>query len=317
MYDRSLFVALFLILAFPTATLLAQEAPGYDKLTKEAIALASQGKLDEAIVAAREANRVAVEFAGADSWIAAISGSNLGEMLRRKGATQEAKTVLERAIAAGTVAEGSTETMLASMKNSLAVVYVSLGDLEGAEALYNENIATFNKLGMTDSEELALVMNDAAELYRRKGDTTTAERMYKESIGISEKNGRATTIFMGYRYTNYGLLLAEKNQFAEATQYMEKGIAILQDSLPADSPDLTNTQLNLAQVLANQAFTVLSTGDYASAEPPLSKSIKIFERVQPDNPNLSQIYDAYSMILFQLDRLDEAKVYKDKAKVNE
>ena len=317
MYDRSLFVALFLILAIPSATLLAQEAPGYDKLTKEAIALASQGKLDEAIVAAREANRVAVEFAGADSWIAAISGSNLGEMLRRKGATQEAKTVLERAIAAGTVAEGSTETMLASMKNSLAVVYVSLGDLEGAEALYNENIATFNKLGMTDSEELALVMNDAAELYRRKGDTTTAERMYKESIGISEKNGRATTIFMGYRYTNYGLLLAEKNQFAEATQYMEKGIAILQDSLPADSPDLTNTQLNLAQVLANQAFTVLSTGDYASAEPPLSKSIQIFERVQPDNPNLSQIYDAYSMILFQLDRLDEAKVYKDKAKVNE
>lgn len=337
-----------LLVTLLATPLFAQDAPGYQKLAEKTAQLANQGKYDEALVTAREANRVAVEFAGADSWIAAVSGLNLGELLRRHGDLDEATSVIEHAIEIGEKSPDKDDTMLASMKSTVALIYATKGQYNDAIKNYEENLATLKNVKGEESEEVALVLNDLGEVYRRQQRFDEAGKALKRAIEISEKNGKTDELYMAYRYNNLGLLGSDMNDPAAAQANYSRSVEIFEKNVPPDNVELATTRMNLgtamysqgnvgaadslyrlslasfekhysadhlqiAQVKANLGLVNLSMDKPDEAEPFLKESIDGFEKIDPNYPGIEPLYNAYAMLLFNADRIEEATALKERA----
>ncbi|MCQ2514607.1 MAG: tetratricopeptide repeat protein, partial [Ruminococcus sp.] len=94
----------------------------------------------------------------------------------------------------------------------------------------------------------------------------------------------------GYLFNNVGYLCNAFADYELAIKYYEKSIAIREDVLESNHPDLASTYNNLGLAYNNK-------GDYDKAIEYISKALGILEKAYKDNPNYPYLAGAYNNLV--------------------
>ena len=87
---------------------------------------------------------------------------------------------------------------------------------------------------------------------KQAGREKEAEASYREAIALYRALGDAAIVKLAYPLGNLGVLLGEEGRYAESSELVGEGLAILRKHLPPDHPDTLSLELNQAGALMGQ-----------------------------------------------------------------
>jgi Flp pilus assembly protein TadD len=161
------------------------------------IALASEGKIDEAIRHYREALRIRPGYAKAHN--------NLGSVLAKEGKLDEAISHFHHALQA---------------KPDLPEVYINLGSLFKTQGKFDEAISHFR--------QALQIKPDSADAHNQLGSLIGSQGRFDEAIGHFREALRAKPNY-AEALNNLGSALAAKGKFDEAIGYFRQAVQIKAD----------------------------------------------------------------------------------------
>jgi len=106
--------------------------------------------------------------------------------------------------------------------NELAYLYLTIGDLDTAEANIRESLRIAEKLGIQVA--LASAYGNLGVIYQTRGDLDKAETMLNKSLDINEKLGRLKGV--AHQYGNLGLIYKTRGVLDKAEQMLKKSLEI-------------------------------------------------------------------------------------------
>jgi CHAT domain-containing protein/tetratricopeptide (TPR) repeat protein len=204
----------------------------------------------------------------------------------------EAEALLEKVLAILEKAQGPDDPEVASLANSLAVLYDRQGRYADAEPLYKRVLSIKEKTLAPDDTDIAQALNNLAELYRNQGRYFDAEPLYKRSLAIFEKALGPDHADVVTTLNNLAELYRNQGHYADAEPLLKRSLAIEEKTLGPDHTDVVTTLNNLASAYQNQ-------GRYTDAEPLYKRSLAIRERALGSDPadvaqslsNLAGLYE--------------------------
>ncbi len=207
------------------------------------VALANQGKLDEAIAAYREAIRLNPDIAEAHV--------NLGFLLNQQGKFDE--SIAENRIAI-------------RLKPDFVTAHNNLGFALAVQGKLDEAIAAYREAIRLDPNLLAAHMNLGSAL-NQQGKLDEAIAEYRTAIRLKPD--------LAIVHGNLGSTLFAQGKVNEAIAAYRKAIQLARQTLPADSPQLAGT-------VAQFGLTLLEQKQWAEAEPVLRECLDIRTKTQPN-----------------------------------
>ena len=141
------------------------------------------------------------------------------------------------------------------------------GDGAAAEALFGNVVRS----GKRQAAEAAFELGVLA--YNRI-DYAIASKYHLEAVRLQPEN----TVYLNAA----GLISKDMGRYEEAMSFLEKALAMREESLGTDHPDV-------ARSLNNLALLYVAQGAYAKAEPLFQRSLQILEKsLSPDHPEVGQ-----------------------------
>lgn len=219
------------------ARLLAQ--PGSDPMLVASarndlgIALAHQGKPDEAEALARSALATASE-APEDPVALATARGNLAVLLVRKGEYNEAEELYRQALEQQRELLGPVHPKIANTLNNLGVLLSKRERFREAEPLLRESLAMARKLHGDQHPTVATGMGQLGNTLARQGRHDEAEPLYVEALAI-----RRASLAPGHPHIAVSLnqlanLYREQHDFARAEPLYHEAIAASSESVGAE-----------------------------------------------------------------------------------
>jgi len=232
---------------------------------REAAALISLGRLDDAAVAARSARDLS-EAAG-DAYGVVDSLNQIGLAYWQKadfGAAEKTfLEVRERATAIG------NQRALSTSINNLAVMSIGRGNAQGALRLHRQALSIFRETGDKDGTARALV--NIARLEWAETDLATASRRIEEALALYREIG--TNIGVGLALTNLGDLQLRSGEATASLRGLEEAVRLLRAS---------DDKRRLSIALDEQGTARLLTGDVAAARESFEEALRIQEGMKTD-----------------------------------
>jgi tetratricopeptide (TPR) repeat protein len=173
-----------MMLALP-ATVLAQ-APDWNALSDQAIALYRKGDYANAQVVAARALDAATAAHGPDHPAVATALNNQAAIYRKQGNHAAAEPLYARSLAIREKALGPAHPDVAVSLNNLAALHDAQDHFEQAEDYYKRALSIREALGPA-SVELAASLNSLGELYMAQRKYEKAEPLLRRAYAIREK----------------------------------------------------------------------------------------------------------------------------------
>jgi len=203
-------------------------------------ALASQGKLDEAIQEyqkilnfCRDAGQLRVK---------SETFTQIGQLMAKMGDHDRALGYLQRAI--GAYRRLDDQRGMCKALRNLGVIYVELGEFEEAESTYDEAIAVAQDIG--DDLVYADLVNNLGTIMNMRGKWQKALELYHESLHIYEENGEIRKT--AYTRNNVAITLTEQGKDSEAFSWFQEAYEIavsIKDEALTLIVDINLADLNL------------------------------------------------------------------------
>ncbi len=206
------------------------------------------------------------------------------EKLRR---LEEARSLLERAVALRQERFGVQSAEAFESKRHLAAVLSRLGEHDRAETMYREVLAGQRALYAGDTPETATTLVELAHVLPYKGRSTDAIALFEEAIAIRRRT-------LGTGHTSVADVLdvlsnlVRANDPGRAKILLREALTIRQAALGNDDPRVAGTLLRLGDI----AWT--EDGDYEEAEQLLRRALEIQRRAYGD-AHLSMIHGLHSL----------------------
>ena len=258
-----------------------------------------------------------------------------GETLRALGQYKEAEQVFKQSLAICDSLPLTKTSPLPLIFNSMALLYKDQGRFPEAEALWKQHEAFYkgrtlysiNNLAYLyfvwgkSSDELAYLNKAIAEskhdpdpialpytgfnraLYaQQKGDFKTAEDYYKKVLDLCQTR-------LGSKHFYYTIILSqlaemyrEQSRYPDAEKTLREVLAVRSESLPSDHPNISESKVQLARVLADQ-------GKYTEARDLAKDALQTAESAFGTNDNLfvAKAQNCLGNIYRQDGRYDEAQ----------
>ncbi len=170
---------------------------------------------------------------------------------------------------------------------------IRLGRLEEATAVIRQVLELRQQHLGPYSPDIAMSLDVLALVTTWQGDLETAEDLFLEAHEQFEKSGSMNTLAYSGSLDNYGRMLIDQGELAQALAYHKKALAILRSLYGGD-------HLNVAISMSRIAYVQLSMEDY---EPALNGSLEAVEmfhrladppeyRIQFPLASLAHIYHA-------------------------
>jgi len=269
----------FSIIILPLAA--AAQESRWDRLNEQANELHRQGKLDQAIEAARETLRVAKEIFQADDPRVGTSLNNLAVIYADQRRYDEAEPLYEQALAIWIHAYGSDDPTVASGRFNLAGLHKAQQRYPEAESLYKQAIAALQKSN-ADQATLVIVLDSLAQLYYGDARYDEAEPLFRQALTITRGSHQADDPSLVPILNRLG------NLYTNQARYSEAALTIVQEAPNQDQTELAYTLNNLAELYSAQ-------GNFTDAEPLYKKALAIDEK-----SDLKENGDAYATHLNNL-----------------
>ncbi len=224
--------------ASPWATARAQEPAPSDSPAAEA---------EEALLNAVRRS----EQAPADPASLGTSLRNLGIFYQTRGRGDDARPLLERALAVRQKALGRAHPDVVQSLDDLALLAVGTGDVASAEQLYKRVLRGQRKLYGHDDIRTAITINNLALLNANRGELRRAAALYREELALLETAYGSDSVRLVTTLETLGRLAVEQGDTPEAEALYRRAIALAESSsAPASTRRLIDLLDRYAALLA-------------------------------------------------------------------
>jgi CHAT domain-containing protein/Tfp pilus assembly protein PilF len=189
-----------------------------------------------------------------------------------EGKTDAAVELMRRALAEGERAFGETHFSIALSLDKLGMLYLSRGDLAGAEALYLRALAVREKLDGAEHANVASSLSMLGTIYLKRENFAQAEAAYRRLLDIREKTLGAEHPETAAALYSLSSVYSRKGDYARAEPLLKRALAIQEKTLGADN-------FYVALTLNNLAYLYSEKGDFAQAESLYIRSLALHEKL--------------------------------------
>jgi CHAT domain-containing protein/Tfp pilus assembly protein PilF len=192
-------------------------------------------------------------------------------ILRSAGKSQEALTLAQEALEIRKKVLGEEHPHYASSLNSLAGIYMAMGDYTRSEPLYRQALEIMKKVLGEEHPGSANSANNLAEIYVSMGDYARAKPLHRQALEIKKRVlGEEHPDYAG-SLSNLAALHELMGEYANAEPLYRQALAIRKKVLGEEHPDFAGSLNNLAGLY-------LSMADYTRAEPLLRQALEILKK---------------------------------------
>ncbi len=212
----------------------------------------------------------------------------LGGTYADLGELEAAERALRRALELASGAEDPARA--ASARSSLAHVAILRGHYEQAEPLLLEALVEFGSDSPSELESRIFVLYRYAELLRMTDRSAQGHAALDEALALCDRLPARKTDLRARVLEQLGSLAYTERDASKAEALHRQALAIREEILPADHPELATTRNSLANALFDQGKT-------DEAEVLWQAALVTFERVlDPDHPDLAAIVSNLALV---------------------
>ncbi|HAG84385.1 MAG TPA: tetratricopeptide repeat protein [Cyanobacteria bacterium UBA12227] len=252
-----------------------------------------QGRYSEAEPLHKRALSIGEQQLGKEHPNVATSLNNLALLYQAQGRYAEAEPLCQRSLAIGEQQLGKDHPYVARSLNTLANLYVSQGRYAEAEPLLQRSLLIREQQLGKDHPDVATILNNLAGLYEIQERYAEAEPLLQRALVIGEQHlgndhPLVATCLQNlakiYREQRKGManpFLEPENYSSEAEPLYQRALAILEQKLGDDHP-------NIAPILNNLADLYLAQRRYSEAELLHQRVLVILEqKLGSDHPDFA------------------------------
>ena len=225
----------------------------------------------------------------------------LGNVHGSLGLFEEARSLLEQALATRRTLRGPEHEEVAESMISLAGLLFDMGSYEEAEQLYRDALAMRRRLLGTEHIDVAATLNDLAALLNSRDAYEEAEPLLRESLTIQRQHYSDTHPSLAVTLANLAGVLRDRVAYEEAEQLYREALAIQRRLHGTEHPNVATTLNSLALVLRDK-------GADEEAEPFLRESLAMRQRLFGEvHDRTAGARHQLGKLLLETGRADEAE----------
>jgi tetratricopeptide (TPR) repeat protein len=260
-------------------------------LRSKAAVLGRQGRLDDALDAARHALRLARRLR--DRAAVRANLGTIGNCLVLLGRRAQARHCFELALAQARADRDVAD--IASNTNNLATIEKQVGRYDRALPLYRESLALKRELG--EMRGVAVALHNIGNLYRALQQWADAVPFLEEGLAVCEAHGLSSV--RPSLLANLGATRLQLGQVEGATRLLERALAAVRES--GERHIEAFTRLTLIKV-------ALAAGDVPRARQDLAEALRVAQAMG-SSPYLLEGLMAYAMVLEHEGERERAAAY--------
>ena len=236
----------------------------------------------------------------------------LGEAYGGLGVNEEARTLMERALATRKAVYGEEHAEVATGMAGLAGLLFEIGSYEEAEPLYRESLAMRRRLLDANHNDMAASLNDLAAVLNSMGRQEEAEPLLRESLAIQRHIHGEEHHTIAVTMANLAGVLRSREQYDEAEALYRDALAIQRSQLGEEHPNVAVTLMSIVLVLRAQER-------YEEAEPLLRESLAMRVRLfGEEHDNTAGARHQLGRLLMDMNRPEEAEpLFRDALRVSQ
>ncbi|MEL7496512.1 MAG: tetratricopeptide repeat protein [Planctomycetota bacterium] len=196
---------------------------------------------------------------------------------------------------------GKASPEMATVKNSLAILFLDTNRLSEAELLLRHALSVDEDSFGPKHTNVARDLNNLAQVLKPTSRLSEAEPLLRRSLTIDQDLYGPEHPEIAARLNNVADLLHETNRLSEAESLYRRAISIGENSLGPEHPEVGVCLNNLARLLQD-------TNRLSEAEPLYRRALSIDENsFGPEHPKLAIDLGNLALLLKDTNRLSEAE----------
>jgi tetratricopeptide (TPR) repeat protein/transcriptional regulator with XRE-family HTH domain len=196
---------------------------------------------------------------------------NVASYLQDHARYQEAEPLYQHALRVQKQQLGSQHPEVATVLNSLAILYRSKGKYTEAEPLHREALHIFEEQLGSQHSKVAMVLNGLANLSLDQGKYAEAGSFYQRALAICEKQLGPQHPEVAMVLNGLAILFYGQGKYAEAEPLYLRALHIWEQKFEPQRPDMAYPLHGLALLYAKQ-------GKHAEAESLYLRALHIWEQ---------------------------------------
>jgi tetratricopeptide (TPR) repeat protein len=220
---------------------------------------------------------------------------------------QQAKALLEQALAIGEARRGPNHPDVARTLMHLGTVIYDLGDLSTSRT-YLERALTIQEARLgPDHLDVAYSLHNLGLVLRSRGDLAGARTVHERALTIREAQLGPDHPKVAQSLNSLGGVLTDLGDLHAARAAIERGLRIREARLGPDDPDV-------AYSLNHLGLTLRGLGDLVGARAAAARALSIYEaRLGPEHPYAAHSLHLLGLVLHDLRNLAGARAASERA----
>jgi serine/threonine-protein kinase len=231
----------------------------------------------------------------------------LGDMYRKLGSYEQARPLLEQALATRREIQGGLGIEVADSLNTCARLDLDTGRYDEAEAMLREAIAIQQSQLGKSSPEVARSQGNLAEVLVATGKLDEAELLYLQALQVHRGEPEPDRREIAKTLIGLSSLYWSQGKLDEAEPQLQQALEILEGTSDQNQRLYAIALNDLGQLQARR-------GQYDQAEQRLRRGHTVLEeRLGPDHPDTAMSLKAIARLLAEQGELDQAEPLFQKA----
>lgn len=224
----------------------------------------------------------------------------LGNLQYRRGQFGQAETTTEEVLELNKLHYGPDHPEVASVMNTLALIYEENGNFEAAIATLRQVIEIRRKQPEPGSN-LAANLNNLAIMLHRTGELEESDLLFREAVEVVAEIWGDNHPYMAYTLNGYAGLHQQRGLYEEAESDLRRALEIGKSVFPETHPFI-------AVVLHNLGKLFEEAGDGSNAEHYYMAALDLRRSSLPaGHPDIASSLDGLALLLIKAGRATEAE----------
>ncbi len=280
-------------------------------LNNLAILYSQQGKYEQAEPLFQRAVYTWEQALGPEHPKVVYSLTNLAALYKEQGKYEQAEPLFQRALRIWEQALGPEHPQVSFPLSNLAELYFEQGKYEQVEQLFQRVLDIREQALGPEHPQVAFPLKGLAELYREQGKYKEAEALYQRTLQIREQALGTEHPLVAEPLIGLAALSCERGQYEQAEILYQRALALRQQHLGPQHPDVAQSLHHLAHFHQVQQQTAEALSLYQQA-------LALYEgTLGPRHPKTRATHTAYTHLLRDLGRMDEAAALEDQVAEDE
>jgi tetratricopeptide (TPR) repeat protein len=230
-----------------------------------------------------------------------------GRYLHKRAQYQEAKGLLERAMALAAVFYGEKHPQVASIANNLGRVQIELGNLDEAKRHFEQSLSIDQQVYGQEDPRLGAVFNNYGVVLQQQGDSEGARQQFEWALTMYKTHYGPDHPKVAAIINNLGFVLNAGGDPTSGRQHFEEALALARQAYGDDHP-------NVGQILINLAMVQHLAGELPAARANLERALEICEMMNgAGHPTVARACGHLGAVLQEMKLPAAARGYFERA----